>query len=111
MTLEEILRDNVSVFSQHKYDLGRTNIIQHYIDTENSRPVRQSLRRFPPAHVEAISEHVDSMLNQGLIEPAQSPWASNIVLVKKKDGTFRCCVDYRQPVSYTHLTLPTTPYV
>jgi len=96
MILEEILRDNVSVFSQHEYDLGRTNITQHYIDTGNSRPVRQSLRRFPPAHVEAISEHVDSMLSQGLIEPAQSPWASNIVLVKKKDGTFRCCVDYRQ---------------
>jgi len=87
MTLEEILRDNVSVFSQHEYDLGRTNIIQHYIDTGNSRPVRQSLRCFPPAHVEAISEH---------IKPAQSPWASNIVLAKKKDGTFRCCVDYRQ---------------
>ena len=74
----------------------RDSIIQHYIDTGNSRPVRQSLRRFPPAHVEAISEHMDSMLNQGLIEPAQSPWASNIVLGKKKDGTFRCCVDYRQ---------------
>ena len=36
------------------------------------------------------------MLQQGIIEKASSPWASNIVLVKKKDGTFRCCIDYRQ---------------
>jgi len=35
------------------------------------------------------------MLEQHIIEPAQSPWASNLVLVKNKDGTLRCCVDYR----------------
>ena len=46
--------------------------------------------------MEAISTHVDSMLEQGVIEPASSPWASNVVLVRKKDGTFRCCIDYRQ---------------
>ena len=51
--------------------------------------------RFPPAHVEAISKHVDDMLSQGVIEPACSPYASNIVLVKKKDETYWCCLDYR----------------
>jgi len=66
------------------------------IDTASARPIRQQLRRFPPAHVEAISEHVDTMLAEGVIEPAASPWASNIVLVRKKDGTYRCCVDYRR---------------
>ena len=68
----------------------------HHIDTDSARPVRQQLRRFPPAHREAISTHVDNMLQQGVIEPASSPWASNVVLVRKKDGTFRCCIDYRQ---------------
>ena len=42
------------------------------------------------------SQNMWIVLSQELIEPAQSPWASNIVLVKKKDGTFRCCVDYGQ---------------
>ena len=41
------------------------------------------------------------MLAQGVIEPACSPWASNIVLVRKKDNSFRCCIDYRQLNSVT----------
>ena len=101
LTLEAILVRYANVFSQDENDLGRTNIMMHYIDTGDARPVRQQLRRYPAAHVEAISEHVDNMLKQGTIEPASSPWASNVVLVKKKDGSFRCCVDYRQLNSVT----------
>ena len=36
------------------------------------------------------------MLKQRVIEPCASPWASNVVLVRKKDGTYRCCIDYRK---------------
>ena len=95
-SLRELLLSNLHVFSESENDLGRTDIVVHHIDTGSARPVRQQLRRFPPAHVEAISTHVDNMLQQGVIEPASSPWASNVVLVRKKDGTFRCCIDYRQ---------------
>jgi len=101
LALSDILKDHADVFSQSEYDLGRTNIISHHIDTTDARPVRQPLRRYPPAHLEAISTHVDNMLNQGIIEPASSPWASNIVLVRKKDGSLRCCIDYRQLNSVT----------
>jgi len=101
LTLNAILKEYADVFSQDENDLGRTHIIMHHIDTDDSRPVRQPLRRFPPAHVEAISDHVDNMLKQGIIEPASSPWASNVVLVKKKDGSLRCCMDYRQLNSVT----------
>jgi hypothetical protein len=55
-------------------------VVVHSIDTGNAKPIRQRLRRFPPAHVETIEQHVGSMLQQGLIEPASSPWASNVVL-------------------------------
>jgi len=101
LTLNAILKEHADVFSQDENDLGRTDIIMHHIDTADSRPVRQPLRRFPPAHVEAISDHVDNMLKQGIIEPASSPWASKVVLVKKKDGSLRCCIDYRQLNSVT----------
>jgi len=108
LTLEAILVRYADVFSQDENDLGKTNIMMHYIDTGDARPVKQQLRRYPAAHVEAISEHVDNMLKQGTIEPASSPWASNIVLVKKKDGSLRCCVDYRQLNSVTRKD--DTPY-
>jgi len=94
--------NHADVFGQNENDLGKTNIIMHHIDTGDAIPVRQPLRRFAPAHIEAISEHIDNMLKQGTIEPAASPWASNIVLVKKKDGSYRCCIDYRQMNSVTH---------
>ena len=81
--------------------MGRTDVITHVIDTGDNRPVRQALRRQPPAHQQAIRQHVTSMLKQGVIEPARSPWASNVVLVKKKDGSTRCCIDYRQVNSLT----------
>jgi len=51
--------------------------------------------------MEAISQQVDDYLRQGVIEPASSAWASNLVLVKKKDGSYRCCVDYRRLNSVT----------
>ena len=96
LALESILVSYMDVFSQNESDLGLTNIIMHHIDTGDVKPVRQPLRRFPPANVESISQHVDTMLEQGVIKPASSPWASNVVLVKKSDGTFRCCIDYRK---------------
>jgi len=94
--LESILMSYLDVFSQDENDLGQTDIIMHYIDTGDVKPVRQLLRKFPPAYVESISKHVDSMLEQGIIEPESSPWAANVVLVKKHDGTLRCCIDYRK---------------
>jgi len=96
LALESILMSHLDVFSMNENDLGRTDLVMHHIDTGDARPVRQPLRRFPPAHVEAISQHVDNLLEQGTIEPASSPWASNVVLARKQDGTLRCCIDYRK---------------
>ena len=94
--LRKLLKRFEKAFSLGENDLGSTNVTAHEIDTGDAKPVRQSLRRYPPAHMEAIREHVASMMEQDVIEPAQSAWASNLVLVRKKDGSLRCCVDYRQ---------------
>jgi len=91
----EKLRQYSDVFSKSDSDLGVTGVVTHGIDTGDAAPIRQSMRRYPPAHLQAIDQHVDSMMSQGVIEPATSPWASNLVLVRKKDGSYRCCVDYR----------------
>ena len=94
--LRSVLDRHSTVFSKGEYDLGWTDLVTHRIDTADHRPIRQQLRRYPPAHLQAIDEHLNDMLAQDIIEPAASPWASNIVLAKKKDGSLRCCIDFRQ---------------
>lgn len=54
------------------------------------------MRRYPAAHLHATDEQLKDMLQQGVTESASSPWASNIVLAKKKDGSYRSCIDFRQ---------------
>jgi len=93
--LRKLLEQNISVFSKNKLDLGYTDLVSHSIDTGKARPIRQQLRRCPPAHKEVINKHLSDMLQQKVIEPSSSPWASNIVLAKKADGSLRCCIDYR----------------
>ena len=68
-----VLSEFSSTFSRGNNDLGRTDVITHTIDTGDSKPVRQALRRHPPAHEEAIRQHVGDMLEQGVIERTQSP--------------------------------------
>jgi len=94
--LRQMLLRNSAVFSQDELDLGFTDLVTHRIDTGDARPVRQQLRRYPPARLDIIDQHLQDMQRQGIIEPRQSPWCSNIVLARKKDGTMRCCIDYRQ---------------
>ena len=94
--LRSLLTEYSGVFSTGPTDLGRTDLAVHSIDTGNAPPFRQPLRRHPFAYRNAIDEQLSELLNQGVIEPCQSPYASNLVLVRKKDGSLRCCVDYRQ---------------
>ena len=97
-----LLYDYEDVFSKNEYDIGRTPLVECHIDTGTSRPIRQPLRRQPLKHMDVIDEHVDEMLRHGVIEPAASPWASNVVLVSKKDGSLRFCVDYRAVNAVTY---------
>ena len=94
--VKQLLHENREVFSTSEFDLGRTNLVQHRIDTGVNRPFKQQLRRHPMAYLPVIDEHVDKMLANDICEPSSSPWASNVVLVKKSDGTLRFCIDYRQ---------------
>ena len=94
--LTDLLRSYHDVLSNDEFDLGCTNIVQHRIETGNNRPFRQPLRPQARAHLPVIDKLLQEMQEQGVVEPCQSEWASNIVLVKKKDGTVRFCVDYRK---------------
>ena len=83
------------VFSAGPSDLGRTQIVNHKIDTGDARPVRIPPRRIPLAKQTDAAQCVEEMQKQRIIVPSNSPWSAPIILVKKKDNTTRFCVDYR----------------
>ena len=93
--VENLLISWADVFSANDQDLGRTSVTEHCIDTGNSRPVKVSPRRIPIHKRQEVENTVTQLSEQGLIEPSTSPWSSALVLVRKKDGSLRCCVDYR----------------
>ena len=99
--LEQLMRQYQNVFSQGPCDMGLTDLVTHEIETGGNRPIRQGLRPQPLAMIPAIDQHLEEMLGQGLIEPSKSEWASNDVMVKKKDDTLRFCVYYRKLNSVT----------
>ena len=88
ITVTQLINSYADVFSKDDFDIGRTQLVQHRIDTGVSRPFRETLRRHPVAHLDTIDQQVQKMLQQDIIEPAASPWASNVVLVRKKMEVF-----------------------
>ena len=84
------------IFAAPGGKLGTTDLVTHTIDTGSTRPIKTPYR--PPgfARREIIDENLDKMLEHDVIEPSSSPWSSPVVLVKKKDGTTRFCVDLRR---------------
>ena len=74
---------------------GHTDAVEHAIDTGDSPPVRCAPRRMSPQKIKQEEVCVDEMLSSGQIEPSDSPWSAPVVLVTKKDGGTRFCVDYR----------------
>ena len=94
--LRDLLTTYEDCFSRSEYDLGRTNFVQHQIDTGTNQPIKQPLRRQPISYLPEIDRQVGEMLDQDIIRPCVSPWASNVVIVTKKDGSKRFCIDYRK---------------
>ena len=94
--VEKLLLKWKDVFSLHDLDLGKTPLTKHHINLSDPTPFKERHRRIPPAMVQSVREHLKEMLDLGVIRPSNSPFASNVVLVKKKDGTLRFCIDLRR---------------
>ena len=77
-------------------ELGCTAVVQHSIVTGDAPPIKQPNRPIPVARQHEVHKLLDEMLQKDVIQPSASPWASPVVLVQKKDGTMRFCIDYRQ---------------
>lgn len=90
------LHDMPEVFAQHDLDFGRTSKVAHHIKLSDETPFKQRPRPLHPADVEAVRKHIQERLDAGVIWESESPFSSPIVVVKKKNGTVRLCIDYRR---------------
>lgn len=94
--LKQLLKENVKAFSIQG-ELGLTNVVKHRIELEpDSKPVVEPLRRRALTQVEETRKQVKHLLETGIIEESESPWASAYVLAKKKNGDYRLCIDFRR---------------
>ena len=109
--VSQFLQKYQNVFSTSTYDMGSTTLVEHEINTGGHPPIRQGLRRHPIAHLDIIDEQVREMVQNDLVEPAASPWAANVVLVRKKDETYRLCVDYRALNAVTYQDTYPLPHI
>ena len=94
--VRQLIKNHQDVFSPPGQPLGRIELGKIDIVTPSQATIKQAVRR-PPFHLKTASEEeVQKMLRDDIIEPSNLPWASPVVLVKKKDGYIRYCIDYRR---------------
>ena len=93
--LNEVLEDEKEVFSKNDVDIGWTDRVKHHIELINDVSIKKPYRRIPPKQLEKVRELIDKLLEAKVIEESRSHFVSPIVLVKKKSGELRLCIDYR----------------
>ncbi|KAK7906651.1 hypothetical protein WMY93_015263 [Mugilogobius chulae] len=93
--LMQLVQKYEDVFSKNKLDCGSAKDIVHRIHLSDTRPFRLPYRRVPPGQYHKLREVLSEMEELEIIRKSNSEWASPLVLVWKKNGDLRICVDYR----------------
>ena len=98
-----LLKEYHDIFSLEKCDMGHTNATKHKIILKNldTPPFKERFCRILPPQLDEVMEHLKLMLDAGVIRPSNSPWCNAVVLVRKKDGSLRFCIDFRKLNSLT----------
>lgn len=99
--LTDLVVEYADIFVGPDGKLGHTDFVEHEIDVGEAKPIKLPLRRLPIAQREVAEKEMEKMIDQGIIQRSNSPWAAPIVLARKRDGTWRFCVDYRRLNSVT----------
>lgn len=90
-----ILVAHQGAFAASEFDLGCTNLTSHRIVTTDNIPVTAPYRRVPPHELQTLKEHLQKLLEAGVIQESNSPYSAPVVIVHKRRGGIRLCVDYR----------------
>lgn len=99
--IREFLKEWIDGFARNPLSPKAYKGPKFQIPTGEAIPTKENPRRCVPAKEEIIAKHIETMLQNEIIEKATSPWAAPVVLAKKKDGSWRFCVDYRRLNSVT----------
>ena len=97
----ELMTEFQHLFALSDLELGCTSLVKHKINVDNPIPFKERYWRIPPQEFEEVRNHLKEMLKVGAIRKSVSPWASPVVLVRKKDGSLRFCIDLRKLNSQT----------
>jgi len=100
-SLAALLRRHSDAFATGPMHLGYCSVLEHDVDTGDVEPIRQPQRRPPLSARQAEEDILNEMLQTDVIEPSNSPWSSPVCMVRKKDGNYRYCVEYRRMNSVT----------
>ena len=84
------------VFSLEPNEIGCTDATKHVIELMKDEPFKERFHRIAPPLVDEVRQHIQEMLDGSAIRPSQSPWCNAVVLMRKKDGSFRFCIDFRR---------------
>ncbi|KAD7477167.1 hypothetical protein E3N88_00303 [Mikania micrantha] len=91
-----IVRDFLEVFLEDLPGLPSVRQVEFRIDlAPGAAPIARSPYRLAPSEMQELSSQLQELLDRGFIRPRFSPWGAPVLFVKKKDGTFRMCIDYR----------------
>ncbi|GKE64366.1 putative nucleotidyltransferase, ribonuclease H [Tanacetum coccineum] len=92
-----VVRDFLEVFSNDLSGLLPIQEIEFRIELiPGAMPVSKSPYRLAPSELEELSGQLKELQDKGFIRPSSSPWGASVLFVKKKDGSFRMCIDYRE---------------
>ena len=98
-----VLKEYHDIFSLEKRDMGPTNATKHKIVLKDpdTPPFKERFHRILAPQLDEVREHLKLMLDTGVIRPSNSSWCNAVVLVRKKDGSLRFCIDFRKLNSLT----------
>ena len=111
VAVRELVLAYHDVFALESNELGCTSTIEHEICIKNEEPFKKRFWCIPPPLLEEVCASLRDMLESGAIRPSQSPWCNAVVLVWKKDGTLRFCVDFRCLNAHTKKDLYPLPQI
>ncbi|GKF65774.1 hypothetical protein Tco_0192291, partial [Tanacetum coccineum] len=97
--LEEvpIVQDFPEVFPEDLSGIPPTRQVEFQIDLiPSAAPVARAPYRLAPFEMKEFSDQLKELFDKGFIRPSSSPWGALVLFVKKKDGSFRMCIDYRE---------------